>query len=70
MSIDENKIIFREIKSYEEAYYYNSDPRDRIEINKKESKIEKKKSNASEKVGGVIGEIVEAGLEILFSFLD
>ncbi len=70
MSRDENKIIFNEIKSYEEAYYYNSDPSDRIKPNKKEDKIEKKKSNISERILGGLGVILEGGLEILFSFLD
>ncbi|MCF0149163.1 MAG: hypothetical protein HUJ77_12300 [Clostridium sp.] len=70
MSSDENRIIFNEIKSYEDAYYYNSDPSNRIKSNKIEKKIEKKKSNISEKVLEVIGVILEDGLEILFSFLD
>ena len=70
MSSDENRIIFNEIKRYEDAYYYNSDPSNRIKSNKIEKKIEKKKSNISEKVLEVIGVILEDGLEILFSFLD
>lgn len=70
MSSDENKIIFNEIKSYEEAYYYNSDPSDRVKSNKRENKIEKKKSNISKKLMEIIGVIIESGLEILFSFLD
>lgn len=70
MSSDENKIIFNEIKSYEEAYYYNSDPSDRAKSNKRENKIEKKKSNISKKLMEIIGVIIESGLEILFSFLD
>ncbi|MDU5106280.1 hypothetical protein [Clostridium sp.] len=70
MSSDENKIIFNEIKSYEDAYYHTTDPSDRIKSNKIQNKVEKKKYKIFEKILGTIGIIIEGGLEILFSFLD
>ena len=70
MSSDENKIPFIEIKTYEEAYFYNSDPSERLVSNKKEVKVIKKKSDFSGKLLGVLGEIAEGALEIIFSFLD
>ena len=67
---DGNKIPFVEIKSYEEAYYYNSDPSERMVHDKKDVKVEKKKSDFSGKLLGVLGTIAEGVLEIIFSFLD
>ena len=66
-----NKIPFTEIKTYEEAYYYNSDPSSRMNYKKQQVKLEKKKNFKVSK-GGVelVGNIVECILEILFSFLD
>ncbi|MDV4152487.1 hypothetical protein R0131_16795 [Clostridium sp. AL.422] len=70
MNSDENRIVFNEIKTYEEAYFYNSDPIERIKYEKSEVKIEKKKSKFSEKLLEGIGEIAEGILELVFSFLD
>ena len=70
MSIEENKIAFVEIKTYDEAYYYNTDPSERNLNYKREVKVEKKKSNFSGKLLEVIGEIAEGLLELIFSFLD
>lgn len=70
MSSDENKIIFNEIKSYEDAYYHNSDPNDRLKYKNNEIKLEKKRSDLLGKLLGLIGEIAEGILEIIFSFLD
>ena len=39
-----NKIPFTEIKTYEEAYYYNSDPSNRMNYKKQEVKLENKKN--------------------------
>ena len=70
MESENNKIIFNEIKTYEQAYYYNSDPSDRIEYSKEENKTEKKKykfKNSTLKgVGKALGEVIE----FMFSMLD
>lgn len=70
MNSDENKIIFNEIKTYEDAYYYNSDPNDRIKLDNKEVKLKKKKNNFSNGFKEVIGEIIEGALELIFSIID
>lgn len=71
MDSEVNKIPFTEIKTYEEAYYYNSDPSSRMNYKRQEVKLENKKSFKVKKgVGELIGDIVEGVLEILFSFLD
>ena len=71
MDSEANKIPFTEIKTYEEAYYHNSDPSSRMNYKKQEVKLEKNKSFIVRKgVVGLIGDIVEGVLEILFSFLD
>lgn len=71
MDSEANKIPFTEIKTYEEAYYYNSDPSSRMNYKKQEVKLEnKKKFKVSKGIWELIGDIVEGILEILFSFLD
>ncbi|VYU00620.1 hypothetical protein [Clostridium tertium] len=71
MESETSKIPFIEIKTYEQAYYYNSDPSDRMNYNKYKVKPEKnKKFKMSKTLGEVIGTSVEGVLEILFSFLD
>lgn len=70
MSSEENKIFFNEIKSYEDAYYYNSDPNDRVKYKKSEIKLEKKKFNFGKGFLEFIGEIIEVALEVLFSIID
>lgn len=67
---DENKIIFKEIKTYEDAYYYNTDPSERVVYDKKEVKVEKKKDDFIGKLLGFIGEIAEGALELIFSIID
>lgn len=66
----ENKINFKEIKSYEEAYYYNSDPSSRKKYDNNKDKRVKKKSKISNVFIEIIGSIIEGILEILFSILD
>ena len=70
MENEENKIIFKEIKTYEDAYYYNSDPNYRIEYNNKEHKPEKKKFKFRDIALDGIGEIVGGAIELVFSLLD
>ena len=70
MNSNENKIIFNEIKTYEDAYYYNSDPDDRIKYDNKKVEVKKKKSNFSNGFKEVIGEIIEGALELIFSIID
>ncbi|MBE6053593.1 MAG: hypothetical protein E7212_06700 [Clostridium sartagoforme] len=70
MKGDKSTIDFNEIRSYEDAYYYNSDPNDRIKYNNTEEKPEKKKSKLGNFVMEVLGDILEGALEIFFSFLD
>lgn len=65
----ESKITFKEIKNYEEAYYYNSDPINRKSYDNKNEK-EKKKFKISNGLLELIGSIIEGILEILFSILD
>lgn len=69
----ENTILYREVKSYEDAYVYNSD----IEtINKyieepNKLKIESsKKRKTTERLISVVGEIIEGAFEMLFSLID
>ena len=78
MDNDENMIVFKEIKTYEEAYYYNSDPNEREAYrpnerevyNSNKIKLKKNKSKGSKFFRGLIGQIVEGVLEVLFSILD
>lgn len=65
-----NKIVFKEIKTYEEAYYYNSNPEKREEfyINKPEDK--KRNSKLSKSFIEVLGIAFEGILEIIFSILE
>lgn len=70
MESEGNKILFNEIKTYEEAYYYNSDPNYRMEYKGKEHKTKKKKSKFKDIVLEGIGEIVEGAIEIVFSIFD
>lgn len=70
MDGEENKIIFKEIKTYEDAYYYNSDPNYRMEYKGKEYKTEKKKSKFKDIALEGIGEIVEGAIELVFSIFD
>ena len=69
----ENTILYREVKSYEDAYVYNSDAET---INKyieesKKLKVERsKKKKSTERLISVVGEIIEGAFEILFSLID
>ena len=67
---EENRIIFKEIKTYEDAYYYNTDPNERMLYDKKEVKIKKKKDDFIGKLLAFIGEIAEGALELIFSIID
>ena len=67
---DENRIVFKEIKTYEDAYYYNTDPNERREYDKKEVEIENKKGDFKGKLLGFIGEVAEGALELVFSSID
>lgn len=70
MKDNENKIVFKEISTYEEAYYYNSDPISRKKYDNREEKIVKKESKIIHGFLEFIGVIFEGALEILFSILD
>lgn len=67
----ENKILFKEIKFYEEAYFYNSSPEERnnkfLNITNNEKKKDSKIKRFFESGAGVV---VEGAIEILFSVLD
>lgn len=65
---NENNIIFREVKSYEEAYYYNSNPESREIYNN--TKNNKKKSKVKKSFFEFIGIVFEGILEIVFSILE
>lgn len=74
---DECKTLFREIKTYEEAYYYNSNMENRLKYDFKNFKAKKKgmkNENKGHKVKenflGILGEIFEFTIEILISILD
>lgn len=69
MEKSENTIIFREVKSYEEAYYYNSNPESR-EIYNSYTKNNKKKSKFNKTIFEFFGVIFEGILEIIFSILE
>lgn len=70
MKDNENKIVFKEIRTYEEAYYYNSDPISRKNYDNSKEKIVKKESKIKYDVLEFIGLVFEGALEILFSILD
>lgn len=69
----ENTILYREVKSYEDAYVYNSDAET---INKyieelKKIKVESsKKKKTTERLISVVGEIIEGAFEMLSSLVD
>ena len=71
MNSDENRILFKEIKSYEEAYFYNLSPEERNNkhlnninnVKKKDSKIKRFFESSA-------GDMIEGVIEILFSILD
>lgn len=65
----ENNIIFREVKSYEEAYYYNLNPESR-EIYNSYTKNNKKKSKFNKRIFEFVGVIFEGLFEIILSILD
>ena len=69
MEKSENKIEFREIRSYEEAYYYNLHPESREKYND-EPKNNNKNSKFSKSVLEFFGVIFEGILEIIFSILE
>ncbi|MBD7915442.1 hypothetical protein H9660_09815 [Clostridium sp. Sa3CUN1] len=69
MERNENKIIFREIKNYEEAYYYNSNPESRSKYNN-EPKNNRKNSKFKKSFLELLGFIFEGTLEIIFSILE
>lgn len=70
MKNSENKIIFKEIRTYEEAYYYNSDPTTRKKHDSNNENVVKKESKINNSFMEFIGVIFESALEILFSILD
>lgn len=70
MKENENKIVFKEIRTYEEAYYYNFDPISRKNYDNSKEKIVKKESKIKYGVLEFIGFAFEGALEILFSILD
>ena len=65
----ESNIIFREVKNYEEAYYYNSNPESR-EIYISHTKNNKQKSKVNKSFFEFVGVIFEGILEIIFSILE
>jgi hypothetical protein len=67
---NENKIIYKEVRTYEEAYYYNSDPISRKNYDNSKEKIVKKEFKIRHGVLEFIGVAFEGALEILFSILD
>jgi hypothetical protein len=69
----ENTILYREVKSYEDAYVYNSDTETinkYIEESKKLKVESSKKRKVTERLISVVGEIIEGGFEVLFSLID
>ncbi len=70
MKNDENKILFKEITSYEEAYLYNSAPEERKIISEKNENIKGKDSKFKKFIESAVGEVIEGAIEILFSILD
>lgn len=70
MKDNENKIVFKEIRTYEEAYYYNSDPISRKNYDNSKEKIVKRESEIKYGVLEFICFAFEGALEILFSILD
>lgn len=70
MKNDENKILFKEITSYEEAYFYNSAPEDRKIMSEKNENIKRKDSKFKKFIESAAGEVIEGAIEILFSILD
>lgn len=69
MEKSESNIIFREVKNYEEAYYYNSNPESQ-EIYNSHNKNNKKKSKVNKSFFEFVGVIFEGILEIVFSILE
>lgn len=77
MKIDEGKILFKEIKTYEEACYYNSNLENRVKYNIRDPKVKKKEmkdGNKESKVGetllGILGDVFEFALDVVISILD
>ncbi|EOR20853.1 MULTISPECIES: hypothetical protein [Clostridium] len=70
MKNDENKILFKEITSYEEAYFYNSAPEDRKIMSEKNENIKRKDNKFKKFIESAAGEVLEGAVEILFSILD
>ncbi|WP_291651809.1 hypothetical protein [Clostridium sp.] len=71
MKSTENKILFKEIKSYEEAYFYNSSPEDRNNKSLNGADNYKKKDSKMKRFfESAAGEMFEGVIEILFSILD
>lgn len=67
----ENKILFKEIKSYEEAYFYNSSPEERNKATIKNSIEDKKRSSKVKRFfESPVGEIIESAIGIFFDILN